>query len=110
MRLAIVLPALLVLSGCASVPSDNGEHAISNGTDIARSVDLCKTNIAVLQEQLGEPSRDGILGKSRIVTWVVAWDPLVKYLGVMTNDSGTVVDIYWNLPSEVTWVPVDRCK
>ena len=63
-----------------------------------------------LQSRLGEPSRDGVLGRTRILTWVVSWDPLVKYLGVMADDSGTVVDVYWNLPSEVQWSPMDRCK
>ena len=110
MRLMIAFFTLLALSGCASVPNDNNEQPISNGSDIARSVELCKTSITDLQARLGEPSRDGMLGRSKIMTWVVDWDPLVKYLGVMANESGTVVDIYWDLPSEVTWSPVDRCK
>jgi len=110
MRRKIALFTLLGLSGCASVPDDNHEQPVSNGPDVARSVELCKTGIADLQERLGAPSRDGMLGQSRIMTWVVAWDPLVKYLGVMANESGTVVDVYWNLPSEITWSPVDRCR
>ena len=110
MRLATVLPALIVLTGCASVPDDNGERTISNGSEVARSIEICKTNVSELQSRLGEPSRDGVLGTSRIMTWVVAWDPLTKYIGVMADGSGTVVDLYWNLPSEVTWSPVNRCK
>ena len=110
MRLVLALVTLFALSACASVPQDNGEHSISNGTEVARAVELCKTNVAQLQSKLGKPSRDGLLGRSRVVTWVVEWDPLVKYLGVMANDSGTVVDLYWNLPSEVAWSPTDRCK
>ena len=110
MRLVLALSTLLALSGCASVPEDNAERPISNGAEVARAVELCKTTIADLQSKLGEPSRDGLLGRSRVVTWVVEWGSLVKYLGVMANDSGTVVDIYWNLPSEVSWAPTDRCK
>jgi hypothetical protein len=100
---------LLALAGCASVPPDD-EQPIANGVEIARSVVLCQTRVEALQAQLGTPSRDGILGQARIVTWVVEWDPLVKYLGVMANHDGTVVDLYWDLPSEIQWSPVDRCK
>ena len=110
MRSLSNLLALLILTGCASVPEDNGEHPIANGTEVAKSVELCKTTIQQLEHQLGQPSRDGLLGRTRIVTWVVAWDPLTKYLGVMADDAGIVVDVYWNLPSEVQWSPVNRCK
>lgn len=110
MRSLGVIGALVFLSSCASVPEDNGERIIPNGSDVAKSVELCKTTIPELEAKLGQPSRDGVLGKSRIVTWVVTWDPLTKYLGVMVDDSGTVVDVYWNLPSEIPWSPVNRCK
>jgi hypothetical protein len=110
MRRVLALSSLLSLSGCASVPQDAAERTISDGAEVARTVELCKTGIADLQSRLGPPSRDGLLGSSRVVTWIVEWDPLVKYLGVMTNESGTVVDLYWNLPSEVTWAPTDRCR
>lgn len=109
MRSALSVLALLALTGCASVPGDTGELPIPNGAEIARSVELCKSNIADLQARLGPPSRDGVLGRSRIMTWIVAWEPLVNYLGVMADASGTVVDVYWNLPSEVTWLPANRC-
>lgn len=110
MRIAFCLPALLASTGCATLPEDNGEHVIAHGADVAREVKLCKTHIAELEARLGTPSRDGVLGTARITTWVVEWDPLTKYLGVMTDATGTVVDVYWNLPSEVQWSPVNRCK
>lgn len=100
---------VLLLAGCATVPSGE-EKPIPNGGDVARSVVLCKTNVAELENQLGTPSRDGVLGTSRVMTWIVAWDPLVKYLGVMADADGTVTDLYWNLPSEIPWSPVNRCK
>jgi hypothetical protein len=109
MRLIAFLLTLLSLTGCVSVPPDD-EQPIANGVEVARSVVLCQTKVASLQAQLGTPSREGILGGARIVTWVVEWDPLVKYLGVMANQDGTVVDLYWDLPSEIQWSPVDRCK
>lgn len=107
-RLLFVI--ILGLAGCATISSDSEEQPIANGEAIARAVELCKTTIADLQAQLGEPSRDGVLGTSRILTWVVAWDPLVKYLGVLADQQGTVVDVYWNLPSEVQWSPTNRCQ
>ncbi len=102
--------ALLALAGCATTQTQSQERAIVDGAQVARSVVLCQTNIADLQSRLGEPNRDGMLGGTRILTWVVSWDPLVKYLGVMADDRGTVVDVYWNLPSEVQWSPANRCK
>ena len=106
----ILFAFIFGLVGCATTSAASDETPISNGSEIAKSVVLCKSNIADLQSQLGEPSRDGILGRTRILTWVVAWDPLVKYLGVMADDKGTIVDVYWNLPSEVQWLPTNRCK
>lgn len=110
MRVISLLLSLLALTGCATSLANDGERPIANGVEVARSVVLCETNVAALEAQLGTPSRDGLLGRTRVVTWIVEWDPLVKYLGVLANENGTVVDIYWNLPSEVQWSPVNRCK
>jgi len=100
---------VLLLAGCVTSPP-NEEQPIANGAEVARSVVLCETKVADLETKLGTPSRDGVLGTSRIMTWIVAWDPLTKYLGVMANENGTVTDLYWNLPSEIPWSPVNRCK
>lgn len=108
MRVTSLLLVTLFV-GCASAPPAE-EKPIENGAGVARSVALCKTKVADLESQLGAPSRDGLLGRARVVTWVVAWDPLVKYLGVMADNSGTVVDVYWDLPSEIQWSPVNRFK
>ena len=105
----ITMFLVILLAGCATSPADE-EQPISNGVEVASAVVLCQTRIADLQAQLGVPSRDGVLGRSRLMTWIVAWDPLVKYLGVMADENGTVIDLYWNLPSEVQWSPVNRCK
>ena len=110
MRVITLLFSLLALVGCATSPADDEERPIPNGVEVARSVVLCQTNVVALEAQLGTPSRDGVLGMSRVVTWIVEWDPLVKYLGVLADETGTVVDLYWNLPSEVQWTPVNRCK
>lgn len=109
---ALALLAAL-LAGCASLPdeaADDGERAIPGGEAVALGVRPCTTQLVELMQRLGTPSRDGRLGNARVLTWIVEWDPLVKYLGVMANEGGTVVDVVWNLPSEVTWSPTDRCR
>lgn len=110
MRVIMLVFFLLALAGCATSRQDDVEQPIPNGVDVARSVVLCETHVSALEARLGTPSRDGVLGKARVVTWIVEWDPLVKYLGVLADESGRVVDLYWNLPSEVPWSPVNRCK
>ncbi len=105
-----VFAAVFALAGCATTQTQSEERPIVGGANVARSVVLCQTKLIDLQSRLGEPSRDGVLGRTRILTWIVSWDPLVKYLGVMADDNGTVVDVYWNLPSEIQWSPVNRCK
>ena len=110
MRLKCILIASAFLTACATTPEESQERPIPNGAAIARTVQLCGTTFTELKEQLGEPSREGLLGNDRVVTWIVDWDPLTKYLGVLLDKSGTVVDVYWNLPSEVTWAPTNRCK
>ena len=108
-RFAAVLLACAVLPGCASAPPAE-ERPIAGGEDVARSVELCRTTLAELKQRLGAPSRDGWAGETRVVTWVVAWDPLVRYLGVVVDSRGVVVDRYWDAPSEVPWVPTNRCE
>lgn len=104
--LAATLAALL--AGCAT-SAESPERPIVDGAAVARSVVPCETTFAALRERLGPPSRDGRRGSDRIVTWVTDWDPLVRYLGVMLDADGRVVDVYWDIPSEVAWVPVNRC-
>ncbi len=102
---------LLALSGCASTEEEGAEApAVPGALQVVESVELCRTTLAELRNKLGTPSRDGRLGKATVVTWILEWEPLAKYLGVMANDAGTVVDVAWNLPSEVPWTPTDRCR
>lgn len=108
MRMSVVLP-LVLLAGCATAPPSL-EVRNPRGVTVAQGVVLCRTTLSELEGQLGAPSRDGRLGPMRLVTWVVDWEPLVKYLGVMIDASGRVVDLYWDVPSEVQWAPADRCR
>lgn len=109
-RSTLLIAALLTLAGCAGTPEEeDGERPIPRGAEIARSVQLCRTPLSELTEKLGPPSRDGKLGDVRVITWIVEWDPLTRFLGVVVNDAGIVADVYWNLPSEVPWQPANRC-
>ncbi len=103
------------LAGCASVPKLHAPvsaHTTDSTVDaaaIAHSVRLCRTQFAELQQQLGQPTRDGIVHKQRIVSWIVQWDAPTRYLAVLLNAQNTVVDLYWNVPSEIPWNPTDQC-
>ena len=110
MRVVSCVLCISALAACATAPTVDREQPIANGVEVARSIVVCRTKVAALEAQLGTPSRDGMLGNARVVTWIVEWDPLVKYLGVLVDASGTVVDLYWNLPSEIQWKPANRCS
>jgi hypothetical protein len=109
MRTFVLAMLAAVCCGCASFP-DTSEEAIVASLRKDPIVVLCTSTIANLEAQLGQPTRDGQLGSSRVLTWIVEWEPLVRYLGVLVDANGTVVDIYWNLPSEIPWTPVNRCE
>ncbi len=107
-----LLLAIALSTGCATVAPRQDvpdERPIAAGASAARAVALCTTRVDELERRLGTPSRDGRLGRTRVVTWIVDWEPLVRYLGVLVDAGGTVVDVVWDLPSEIAWTPVDRC-
>jgi hypothetical protein len=77
---------------------------------VARSITLCTTTEGELRRQLGQPTRDGLLRRSRVLSWIVGEDQVVTYLAVLLNERGVVVDLYWDLPTEIPWVPTDQCR
>ena len=105
---AVMGITLGLLAGCASVGAP-ATRPVLDGASAAKSVVLCKTTLGDLQAQLGSPTRDGLLHRSRVVSWITEWEPLTRYLAVQVNDQGVVTDLYWNVPSEIPWVPVDQC-
>jgi hypothetical protein len=98
---------LLALPGIAFAKKET--RPVLDGDGAAHSVVLCQTSLAELQTRLGTPTRDGILHSNRIVSWVTEWEPLARYLAVMVNKDGLVVDLYWNVPTEIPWNPSDQC-
>jgi hypothetical protein len=70
---------------------------------------ICKTTEVDLRHQLGEPTRNGILHGARVVSWIARWESPTRYLAVLLDDRGVVVDVYWDIPTEIPWVPTDQC-
>ncbi len=103
----------LATTGCASVGDSDDEAADDvrtvDAAPVARSVVLCKTTVSEIQSRLGAPSRDGLLHGKRVVSWIAALDPLERYLAVLVDDRGVIVDLYWDIPSEIPWTPIDQC-
>jgi len=110
-EIAFRSPFLLVLfvTGCAlSVTAK--PKPIVDVRSVVNSITLCSTTESELRRKLGEPYRDGILHRSRVVNWIAQWDSPTRYLAVLLDDRGVVVDVYWDIPTEVPWVPKDQCR
>lgn len=108
-RWALPIAFALASIGCASVGAAKDEPTGIDAAPIAAAVVLCKTTLADLERQLGQPNRRGRLHDQRIVSWITAWDPLVRYLAVLVDEHQVVVDLYWDVPSEIAWVPTSQC-
>lgn len=107
MKRSLALAALLTTPSVVFAKKDN--RPVLDGAGAAQSVVLCQTTLAELQTKLGTPSRDGIFHSARIVSWITEWEPLVRYMAVMVDKQGIVVDLYWNIPSEIPWTPASQC-
>ncbi|HLA62959.1 MAG TPA: hypothetical protein VK610_00910 [Rhodothermales bacterium] len=103
------LGAVLV-AGCTSTAETAAPSTPTvDGAAVARSIVLCTTTEADLRRQLGIPTRDGLLRGDRIVSWIIGEDDVVQYLAVLLDARGVVVDLYWNLPTEIPWAPDNQC-
>jgi hypothetical protein len=100
----------LLASGCASTASSPPTAPVVDADVVARSIALCTTTEAELRQRLGEPTRHGLLRDARVVSWIVGEEPVVSYLAVLLDSRGVVVDLYWDLPTEIPWVPTDQCR
>jgi len=76
---------------------------------VARSVVLCKTTADDLRRQLGQPTRDGRLHGSQILSWSTRSESPSRYMAVLVDSRGVVADLYWDVPVEVKWDPTDQC-
>jgi hypothetical protein len=103
--------AFLLLAGCAhsaGTPATSAKPSL-DASIAARSVVLCQTTEGELRRLLGKPTRDGILHKAHIMSWILRPDSPAGYLAVLLDERGVVVDLYWDIPTEVPWVPTDQC-
>ena len=105
---SVVLVA--ALAGCARPAGTPGPTpAADDGRALAASVVLCRTTEAELRRALGEPTRDGRLRDTRVLSWILGDEPVVRYLAVLLDARGVVVDLYWDLPTEIPWTPANQC-
>lgn len=107
---AVALPLVLSLAvACASADPEPPRLA-GDAAAAARSVVLCTTTFDELRARLGEPTRDGILHRARVASWISMWDSPTKYLAVLLDERDVVVDLYWDIPTEIPWTPSDQCR
>jgi len=116
-------PALLLLAVCAcSGPPADTPQAFARQTaampayvdsvdarTVARTIVLCTTTADDLRHRLGEPTRDGVLHRAHILSWTTRSQSPERFLAVQIDSRGVVVDLYWDIPTEVPWVPADQC-
>jgi hypothetical protein len=109
-QLASLSLLFLLVAGCAHpvAPPATSKPALDRSA-VTRSIVLCRTTEAELRRLLGEPTRDGILHKAHIMSWILRQESPVGYLAVLLDDGGVVVDLYWDIPTEIPWVPADQC-
>jgi hypothetical protein len=100
----------LLVAGCAHsvAPPATPKPALDRSA-VIRSVVLCKTTETEMRRLLGAPTRDGILHKAHIMSWILRQESPVGYLAVLLDESGVVVDLYWDIPTEIPWSPADQC-
>jgi hypothetical protein len=113
MRGAVLCLSILLLAcgGGARAEGANSAQAESLG-DARRKVaaiELCKSREQELLTSFGESMREGRVGKLRIRSWLLSKDHLERILAVALDERGTVVDISWDAPGTVTWIPRDQC-
>lgn len=76
---------------------------------IIGEITLCRTTEAELRSRLGPPQRDGLLHGERVVTWFVRQDSPERFLSVLLDSAGVVVDDYWDVPQEAPVTLESRC-
>ncbi len=104
----LLLLAFAALAGCATSRPTPDAPPI-DGAAVARAVVLCTTTEADLRARLGPPTRDGLFHGQRVVSWVTGQGTVVHFLAVLLDARGMVVDLYWDLPSEIPWTPASQC-
>lgn len=100
---------LVILSGCAHAAPPSAPPPADRRAAV-RAIVLCTSTEAELRAALGEPTRDGLLRRERILSWIIDEGAVVSYLAVLLDARGVVVDRAWDLPTEIPWTPADQCS
>jgi hypothetical protein len=112
-QLALVSLSLvfLLVAGCAHpvAPPATAPKPALDRSAVTRSVVLCRTTETELRRLLGVPTRDGILHKAHIMSWILRPESPAGYLAVLLDEDGVVIDLYWDVPTEIPWVPTNQC-
>ena len=109
-----ILLTLVGAMACAHAKGDNTaatatESRVANARQVVATIVPFTTTEAALRTSLGTPTRDGVIHRQRVVSWIVSDQGAVKYLAVAVNGRGIVTDIYWDVPTEIPWTPEDTC-
>ena len=101
--------ACVVILGCGGA-AQGGAPRAHTAVELP-PITLCRTTEAELRAALGAPLRDGVLHDARVMSWVIGHGPegIVRFVAVLLDARGVVVDRMWNLPAEIPWVPTDQC-
>jgi|HubBroStandDraft_2_1064218.scaffolds.fasta_scaffold221474_3 hypothetical protein len=107
------VPALLLVA-CApqAAPQTAAPAHTAPSLDAAQAsvgrIELCKTTEADLRASFGPSMRDGRLGRYRVQSWVIGRDP-ERILAVVLDVRAVVVDLSWDTPGVLDWIPRDQC-
>jgi hypothetical protein len=76
----------------------------------ASAIVLCKTTEAEVRAAMGgaRPFRDGRVHAGRVLSWVATSSP-ERFLAVLVDDHGIIVDLIWDAPGAVSWDPRSQC-
>lgn len=112
--LSVFLP-ICMLGACATAPPPTAADPRMDAAPLVAGIVLCESTEAELRQRFGAPTRDGRLRDARVLSWITEGDDengdgIIRYLAVMLDAGGKVVDLYWNLPTEIPWTPADQCK
>lgn len=109
MTFALACLVCAILFGCAHAAPASAP-APADRRAAVRAIVLCTTTEAELRTALGEPTRDGLFRRERILSWIIDEGSVVSYLAVLLDARGVVVDLVWDVPTEIPWTPADQCN
>lgn len=107
----LCIAAAALLGGCATTARADAAPERPDPRPAIAAIALCTTTEAALRRDFGTPTREGRLRDARVLSWITGTGDhdTVRYLAVMLDAGGRVVDLAWDLPTEIPWTPADQC-